>query len=397
MTDTSRIRCHAASSTASEGAAAAEEICQGSSAALDGPPEFLWLFVSSSRRAQIDSLVDELTRRLPGCRILGCVGESLVCGRREWESDEGVAALAMTLGGGRAVTFPLQYEQTADGGGFLGWPDTLEPWGDSSSLILLGDPYSFPADLLLERLGEDAPGVPVLGGMASGEGPNRCTVFSEQGPANHGAVLAQLTGVSVVPLVSQGCRPIGEPLVITRCERNVIFQLGGHPALAQLERIWSELPNRDRQLAQRGLHLGRVVDERLPRFEAGDFLVRNLMGLDRENQAVVAGEYYRAGQTVQFHVRDHETATADLQLALARCRQAAAARGTTIRGGLLFTCNGRGLRLFPEADHDARAVSEGTGAEALAGFFAQGEIGPVGGRNFLHGFTASAALFTDAP
>jgi small ligand-binding sensory domain FIST len=192
-------------------------------------------------------------------------------------------------------------------------------------------------------------------------------------------------------LVSQGCRPIGDPFVITKAERNVIYELGGVPAVVQLHNLLISLPTHEQDMVRRGLHLGRVVNEYQEHFEYGDFLIRNVLGIDPESGAIIIGDYVRVGQTVKFHLRDWQSADADLRQMLAAVRKSGGAPG----GALLFTCNGRGTRLFPEPHHDALAIREVLGDIPVAGFFAAGELGPVGGRNFMHGFTASIALFED--
>jgi small ligand-binding sensory domain FIST len=159
-----------------------------------------------------------------------------------------------------------------------------------------------------------------------------------------------------------------------------------------LQQLWQELSPREQQLFQQGLHIGRVINEYKDTFQRGDFLVRNVLGLDRESGALAITDRVRVGQTVQFHVRDDETADEDLHALLQMDVQAHAGRPG---GALVFTCNGRGTRLFSAPHHDARAVRAEAGAVPVAGFFAQGELGPVGGQNFIHGFTASVVLFEE--
>jgi small ligand-binding sensory domain FIST len=194
--------------------------------------------------------------------------------------------------------------------------------------------------------------------------------------------------VRVQTVVSQGCRPIGKHFVITRAEQNVIYELGGKPAVIQLHEVLVTLPTREQELVRRGLHLGRAVTEYQDRFGQGDFLVRNVLGIDPDSGAVVVNDFVRVGQTVKFHIRDSQTADADLRQLLAARQQA----GANPLGVLLFSCNGRGTRMFPEPHHDAAAIAKAFGSVPLAGFFAAGELGPVGGKNFVHGFTASIAL-----
>jgi small ligand-binding sensory domain FIST len=198
--------------------------------------------------------------------------------------------------------------------------------------------------------------------------------------------------VQVRTIVSQGCRPIGRHLVITKAQENLIQGLGGRPPLAHLQELWQELSPQEQQLFQRGLHVGRVINEYQGEFQRGDFLVRNVMGLERDTGALAITERVRVGQTVQFHVRDAATADEDLHALL---QLDVSAHEKKPGGALLFTCNGRGTRLFAEPNHDARVIRDEVGAVPTAGFFAQGELGPVGGQNFIHGFTASVVLFEE--
>jgi len=196
-----------------------------------------------------------------------------------------------------------------------------------------------------------------------------------------------LEGVTIATVVSQGCRPIGQPLIVTRAERNAIYELAGRPALERVLELVEALSPDERTLAGNGLHVGIVVDEHKATFRRGDFLVRGVLGADRETGAVVVGDEVDVGATVQFHVRDASTAAEDLAGLLA---------GRSADGGLLFTCNGRGRAMFGDPHHDAAIVQDTIGPLPIAGMFCAGELGPVGGRNVVHGFTASLALFGGA-
>jgi small ligand-binding sensory domain FIST len=230
--------------------------------------------------------------------------------------------------------------------------------------------------------------------MASGGGqPGESPLLIGADLRNEGAVGVLLRGpVKARSVVSQGCRPIGKPMIITKARDNIILELGGKTALDQLQQIWQELGPRDRELVQHGLHVGRVISEYRESFKRGDFLIRNVMGLDKASGALAITERVRVGQTVQFHVRDAATADEDLHALLQLDSRSHAANPAA---ALLFSCNGRGTRLFGQPDHDARAVRAEKGDVPLAGFFAQGELGPVGGVNFIHGFTASVVLFEE--
>jgi small ligand-binding sensory domain FIST len=274
----------------------------------------------------------------------------------------------------------------------VGWHEALgEKWPERSSLIMLGDPFSFPADSVLARLGDDRPTVTVMGGMASAAAaPGENRLILGRSVFDRGAVAVLLAGaVQIRPVVSQGCRPIGSPYVVTKAERNIIYELGGKPALLQLKQVFDSLPAREQRMVQQGLHLGRVISEYQDHFDQGDFLIRNVMGIQPDDGSIVIADWVRPGQTVKFHIRDAETADAEMRQLLTQ----ASASGAACAGGLLFSCNGRGTRLFEHPHHDALAVHDALGPIPLAGFFAAGELGPVGGRNFVHGFTASLAIF----
>ena len=193
--------------------------------------------------------------------------------------------------------------------------------------------------------------------------------------------------IAVDTVVSQGCRPIGRSMVITRSHDNIIEQLGGKPAMQVLRQLVAELPEDEQGQLQNGLFVGRAISEFRERFGRGDFLIRNLTGVDEDAGSIALADYVRTGQTVQFHVRDAATADEDLRLLLEAQSQ------STPAGGLLFSCNGRGTRMFEKPCHDIGAARGAMPATPVAGFFAAGELGPVGGRNFIHGHTASFALF----
>jgi small ligand-binding sensory domain FIST len=364
---------------------------------LNGEPTLALLFVSANHIDAADILASRLCERLGTESVIGCSGESIVGVGTEVEMASAMSLWAASLPGTMVLPMRLEFVRTVEGGSIVGWPDdSPDKWPEGSALLALGDPFTFPAELLLERINEDQPGVPVIGGMASAATqPGENCLFI--GPHVHrdGAVAVLVHGdVSIRSIVSQGCRPIGEHFVITKAERNVIQQLGGVPAYQRLIEVYSTLATHEQEMLRRGLHVGRVVSEYQDTFEQGDFLVRNVMGVDQESGAIVIGDYVRAGQTVQFHVRDAGTADGELKQLLAAVKRSPQ---TQTRAALMFTCNGRGTRLFPGTNHDAEAIGDTLGNIPLAGFFAAGEMGPVGGKNFLHGFTASIAVFEAVP
>ncbi|MBX3370121.1 MAG: FIST C-terminal domain-containing protein, partial [Nitrospira sp.] len=241
---------------------------------------------------------------------------------------------------------------------------------------------------------EHYPGTSTLGGLAGGGqdlGENR--LFLDDQVYRDGLVGVALSGhIAVRTVISQGCRPIGDRFIVTKAEHNMIQEFGGIPALHCLQTVFEQLNSEERAQAQRALHIGIAMDEQRAQFTRGDFLIRNLLGADQQTGAIVIGDVVQEGQTVQFQVRDAHSADEDLHALLATPPRGLPSRPL---GALLFSCCGRGKGLFGTPHHDASVLGEHLGAIPLAGFFAQGEVGPVGGRNFLHGYTASIAIFSE--
>lgn len=357
---------------------------------LDGTRPDL-VFVFASPHHTMDSGVGRLLFEALQSRVLvGCTGESVAANGHEYENGPSIAVWAASLPGCSVDAFHIAFERTLDGLLATGAPsaDVVAP--ASRAAFLLGDPFSCSVDSLLAHFSTEFPGLPVLGGMASGaSAPGENRLFLNDGEYDHGSVGVVIGGpVSIRSVVSQGCRPIGKPFVITRANRNMLVELGGRPALEQLNTLYRDSPSADQQLIQRGVHVGLAMSEYKESFGRGDFLIANVIGADRESGALALGNLIRTGQTMQFHVRDASTADEDLRSLLASALQAGPASG-----GLLFSCNGRGTRMFQAPHHDAHTIQEVAGTIPLAGFFAQGELGPVAGQNYIHGFTASIALF----
>ncbi|HTQ38504.1 MAG TPA: FIST N-terminal domain-containing protein [Pirellulales bacterium] len=387
-------RFGAALSLQPDSGAAVDEACRAALSQLGTKPDLAVVFVSPHHRGQLAQVAVQVCDAIGSEALLGCTGESIIGGNREIESQPAVSVWLASLPNTTIKLMHLNFEQTREGSIFTGWPaDLPEPWPAESAMLLLGEPFSFPADEVVRRFNEDHPGAPVLGGMASGgvaPGENRLVLG--RGEQIQGAVAALLYGsVRIRSVVSQGCRPVGKPYVITRAESNVIQELGGAPPLSRLQEVFQTLTEQERWQARRGLHVGRVLSEYQDEFHRGDFLVRNVIGVDPNTGAIAVGDYMRTGQTVQFHIRDEVTADEDLRHLL---RTAVMTGGEPApAGALLFSCNGRGTRMFSSSNHDINCLRDILGDIPVAGFFAQGEIGPVGNQNFLHGFTASVALF----
>jgi len=348
---------------------------------LGTPPDVAMLFVTAPHTGALEDIA-RAVRRLVNPRVLvGATAVSVLGGSQEVEESPGIVLWAARFD---VDVEPVRLEAipTADnlfvaGGGVLNRND--------GTLLLLADPFSFPVEQVLEHLRGSAPDVAIIGGMASAaRGPGGNVLVLDDELFRSGAVGVWLPPqVDVRPVVSQGCRPIGQPFIVTRAERNVIYELAGQDALSRLNETIEALSDHDKRLLANGLHIGHVIDERKLEHTRGDFLIRGVLGADRKIGALAIGEEIGVGATVQFQVRDADSADEDLH---------ALVDGRSASGALVFTCNGRGSHLFGTPGHDADVVSEATGG-AVGGMFCAGELGPVGRVNFVHGFTASIALF----
>jgi small ligand-binding sensory domain FIST len=359
---------------------------------LGTEPDVAAVFASPQHRDVFGDMAAAIKRMLRPGVMVGTTAVAVLGGSREVED-----APAIGLWAGRLAARPrpvrLQATRTASGIALQGLSaSTFEP-GDA--LLLLADPFSLPVDAIIDALSafevaeaSEELSVPVVGGMASAAntpGGNRLVVDDEVMSAG-GVGIVLPGGVATSTVVSQGCRPIGDPMIVTRAEGNLVMEIAGRPALDRLDDLVHAADDEERSLLASGLQIGIAIDEHRATFERGDFLVRSVVGADRRQRALAVGDRVEVGTTVQFQVRDAVAADEDLRAMLADATGDAA---------LVFTCNGRGQRLFGEPDHDARVVHDTLGAPALAGMFCAGEFGPIGGRSFVHGFTASVLVFRD--
>ena len=369
--------------------AAAEAATHARDELAGAAPSLAVLFGSRSHADKAADVLAAVQEVVEPPALIGCVAQAVVAGRHEMEDEP---AVAVWLASGLAAeTFRLNYVPTDSGGLLTGY--RFDQSADDLHL-LLPDPYSFPSKLLIDHLNTELPGrAAVVGGLASGaRGPGGTRLFRDHEMFSFGLVGVRLPGAHTVPIVSQGCRPIGHSYIVTGADGAAISELGGRPPLQRLREIVEGLPPHEQALVSRGLHIGIVVDEHLAAPGQGDFLIRGVFGADPSTGAIQIGEVLEVGATVQFQVHDAVGADKDLRLTVERA--VAELPGRPV-GALLFTCNGRGRQMFGVADHDAAAIQDLLGGIPLAGFFAAGEIGPVAGRNALHAFTASIALFLD--
>ncbi len=348
---------------------------------MQGNPDLAVVFAAGTHAVALSDLASSVGQFLGAETVLGLSVSGFIGGGEEIETGPG---LSVWLGETGTVQ-PVRLEAIDGGRTILGLPEVIDP---GSILLLLVDPFSFPTEALLEMLAESHPSVGVVGGLASAaRSPGGNTLVLDDRTFTGGAVAVILAPGAATPLVSQGCRPVGEPWVVTDGSGQLMNTLGGEPALRRLEELVEALSEDDRALAARGLHVGIVANEQAEVFQPGDFLIRAVLGADRSSGAIAVGDRIEVGQVVQFHIRDAASASADL------ARQLDMVKGRPIDGALIFTCTGRGSHMFSEPSHDAWTVQERLGDPATAGMFCAGEIGPVGSRNALHGFTATMLLF----
>lgn len=355
-------------------------------------PDLVCAFVCGDDPAQVAAAGQRVAAVTGAPATLGCSAGGVIGAGRAVEAASAVSVWAAVLPETVVRTFHLEVLRADSGPAVVGMPPRR---GDESVGILLTDPYSFPADGVVERLNDTMVGLPFVGGVASGATrPGQTRLFLDGRVVDRGAVGALLCGpLRVSSVVSQGCRPVGPAMTVTRAAGNVLLELAGTSAVGKVRSVLAGLDPQDQALASRGLHIGVAMDEYAEEHDLGDFLIRAVLGAD-ERGGVVVGDVVEVGRTVRLQVRDADSADADLRRLLDRSVRA---QGGRTEGALVFSCNGRGTHLFPLADHDVLVVRERLRTTAAAGFFAGGEIGPVGGRNHLHGFTASVLAVGRVP
>lgn len=354
-----------------------------------GPADLVVVFVSGAHLAAPEATLEGVTSVLAPETLVGCGAGGVLGGGRELESGTAVAVWAGSFDGTGSAT---PFHATLDEDGFEQSIDGLPELDDPSGVLMLCDPYSFPTDAALSLLTDAAPGVPILGGISSARTPEgQGALLSGEEVHETGAVGVSLKGIEMLACVSQGAAPLGREVTITAGEGNVINELAGRPALETVEHIIAELSPRERTLVAGGLLIGIVIDGGKPDYQQGDFLVRGVLGADPDSGSLAVAATVRTGQVLRLHARDAQSADEDLRRALRLHTEAMGHEPPA--GAIVFSCNGRGSSMFGVPDHDAAAVHYELQGAPAAGFFAAGEIGPVGGRSFLHGFTATVAVF----
>jgi small ligand-binding sensory domain FIST len=338
------------------------------------------VFVFVSPRESYDLVPRAIGRLFPGAAIVGCTGSGIIGAGREIEERHALSIVAAELPGVKIAPFHLERWQN-------GAP--IDSSMNAPHFVLLSDPFSFDAIAFVKNLDLTFPLAKKIGGLASGgRGLLSNALFVNDRVYRNGMAAVALDGNLVVDtIVAQGCKPIGEPMLITRCEDNVIFELGAKPPLVVLQEVFSKLEDHDGRLLAQSLFLGIEMKDQVE-YKAGDFLIRNIVGIDRKHGGIAVGAAPKQWQAVQFHIRDAGTSREDLARLLDRHRK----DGSSPAGALLFSCLGRGEHLYGAPNHDSELFLDRFPNTPIGGFFCNGEIGPVGGTTFLHGYTSSFGL-----
>jgi len=357
--------------------------------------DLLLVFACGHSDESWDVFLSRLRENFPEATVLGCSAGGVVGGGREVEGEVSLSVTAASLPDVAVVGFHYDNDATASVEEAADWWHThlgLEP-EHQPTFLLIPDPFTCDPTKLVSGLDRAFPGQIKLGGLASGghEAGDHILVLDDR-VIRAGAVGVALYGdIEVDSVVAQGCRPVGDPMVITRADKNFLLELSGVPALEQLERVFSELDEEDQALF-RGLPMvGLGMEKGRGTYRQGDFLIRHLMGMDRSKGMLAVGAWLEEGQVVQFHVRDADSSRHDLEELLTQHVRSSPVDQT--EGALLFSCLGRGRNFFGEPDHDSGMATRYLGGVAIGGFFCAGEIGPVNGQTWLHGYTSAIGIF----
>lgn len=361
---------------------------------LTGKPSLGLIFMTPRFFAQAKQILEIVRVHAQVPVLVGCSSQALITGGEEIEEGGGITLALYHLPGAELAAFHFTQENIDECSGPAYWHHEtgIEPNG-TNGWLAFGDPFNMDCDSWLRLWNEAYAPLPVLGGLASGDMSTRNTqVYLNGNVHEEGMVVLSVGGeVSIEGVISQGCTPIGETWTITKAEQNFIHEIGNRPAYTVLAETFASLPPEEQKKTQGNLFVGLVINEYLDEFKRGDFLIRNLIGADPNSGVVAVGAFPRTGQTMQFQRRDAAAANEDMLEMLNSAHEQL--KGRQVFGGCLCSCNGRGSHLFGYPHHDAGMVQRRLGPMALAGFFCNGEIGPVGEKNFLHGYTASLALF----
>jgi small ligand-binding sensory domain FIST len=357
--------------------------------------DLVLVFPSSQHRRAFDRIGAMLADSFPGARIVGCSASGVVGGGREVEREAAISLVVASLPDVLVRPFhvsPARLAELAESP--MSWLDELDLVPEQQpAFVLLPDPYSVEIGPLLSGLDQAFPGLPKVGGLASGgQEPYSHGLWTDRERHRDGLIGLALVGdVELIPIVAQGCRPVGPPMVVTRGDGNRVHELDGRSALHAIDEVYAALDHDEQELFRRAPLVGVAVERALGPPQRGDWLVRNLVGVDRVASVVAVGALVEVGMSLQFHLRDAGAAADDLHLMLDRCQTLLG--GASAAGALMFSCVGRGAWLYGKPDHDSTSFQGVLGPASLGGFFCNGEIGPVRGSSHMHGYTSSFGVF----
>ena len=358
------------------------------------PIDLAFCFVAPQLASECQLIPEMVQTELKARTFAGCTAGGIIGGGEELEQVAAISLSAASLPDVKISTFHIEDDGLPDmDAAPQKWEELLGVSAvDAPDFILLPDPFTFRIDALCQGLDYAFPQSIKVGGLASGaHEPGKNCLFLNDKTYKSGAVGMALSGNIVLEtIVAQGCRPVGRTFRVTKCKNNVLLELDGKPAVQALYEVLEGLTKKDQQLAKYSLFLGVVMDEFKDNFKPGDFLIRNILGLEPTSGALLVGEVLRNERTIQFHLRDADTSSDDLRALLKQYKEAHSEKP---EGALLFSCLGRGEHLYGSANHDSDCFKDYLGQIPLSGFFCNGEIGPVGGTTFLHGYTSSFGLF----
>ena len=358
-------------------------------------PDLAVAFFSGHYSAEFEHIPAILQKKLGPKLLFGCSAGGVIGGGQEVEQRPGVSITAAYLPDVELFPFHLQGDELPDmDAGPNAWEETLNVSAeDDPRFLLLLDPFSFPAQNFLLGLDYAFSKSVKIGGLASGgqQGGDNALFLGDKVYRSGAIGIGMKGNIAVDTIVAQGCRPIGQLMCITKCQQNQLLELDERPPLEALKELFTSANERDQGLMQRSLFLGVVMDDFIEDAQQGDFLIRNIIGLDARTGSMAIGEMLREGQRVQFHLRDAMTSAEDLATLLTN--YANEEKANELQGALLFSCLGRGQHLYGRPDHDTELFRAKVGAIPLGGFFCNGEIGPVSGTTFLHGYTSSFGIF----
>ena len=374
---------------------AIDEVASASLAALGHSPDLTFVFASEHYRTDFARLPTLLRERLGSATLLGCSASGVIGNASEIEHEPALSITCATLPNVSVDCWHVEADDLRPGTPHNAHCTelALRTQDAPKQFIVLADPFSFPAEQFLRALEGGFKTSAIAGGLASGgQAPGEIVLFHDDAIHTSGALVLGLGGnIEMVTAVAQGCRPIGDPMFVSACNGNELSALDGRAAGEVLNELYERADDSERALMQHSLFLGITMRSGATQYDQGDFLIRNIAGADVDKGTLRVGADLRENQVVQFHVRDAHTSSTDLDSNLLRLNEKLGSGAPS--GGLLFSCIGRGRGLYGHADHDCAAVQSHLGQLPLGGFFCNGEIGPVTGTTFVHGYTSAIAIF----